>query len=380
MRPLFLFCLLWACVVTAGLARAQDTAAAQDAEAVVIPNFGTRGAVPEGLVDEFMTSFRRQVQIETGLSVDNGEFVTEGIAASLDPGFVGIIAELGQGRYGVSGEIAKASVPTATAPYVVTILIGDRQLQRSSDLLSQPLEVSDVRTSALALARLVRGFLHPADALPQGKSSLFITSRPGDAEIWIDGVLMSGMTPLLVENLAAGRYRVELRKEGYLPKTETVVLNEERIAFLDTYLTPITGGSIQVLSRPQARVFLDGTYVGVTPLAVQALPGLRTVKLERPGFEPKVLSVPVRNFWVSKVEENLIPRHDPLLFWNAPRGTVVVIDDLVRTDDYVAALPAGKHEVDVRYGLEHDRFILQTPSSGVYRLDLDAKRLVPYRP
>ena len=141
---------------------------------VVVPNFGTRGEVPDALRERFMSTFRERLAAQTGLPVAPGELVPPGIAASLDADYAPYIAELGEGRYGVSGEIVGPDAGRGRGPdYSVSILVGNRETGEVSDLISQPLVAGEVENAVEPLVEAVVGFLSPASMLPPGSASLF---------------------------------------------------------------------------------------------------------------------------------------------------------------------------------------------------------------
>ena len=349
---------------------------------VVVPNFGTRGEVPDALRERFMSTFRERLAAQTGLPVAPGELVPPGIAASLDADYAPYIAELGEGRYGISGEIVGPDAGRGRGPdYSVSILVGDRETGEVSDLISQPLVAGEVENAVEPLVEAVVGFLSPASMLPPGSASLFISSKPSDAEVFVSGVRVGKTGALEPLALAPGTYEVEFRKEGFLPYTERVVLQADRTEFVDTLLSPISGGSIQITSNPPAQVYLEGVKMGDrTPLAFRASPGLRELRLSRPGFVSQTISVPVRNFRVSRVPPvTLEPLSDQLLFWDPPSTYLVFIDGLLRPDGYVSNLVPGRHLVELRRTRNRNtRFIVDVPAAGHFELDMEGRRLVPF--
>ena len=349
---------------------------------VVVPTFGTRGEVPDALRERFMSTFRERLAAQTGLPVAPGELVPPGIAASLDADYAPYIAELGEGRYGISGEIVGPDAGRGRGPdYSVSILVGDRETGEVSDLVSQPLVAGEVENAVEPLVEAVVGFLSPASMLPPGSASLIISSEPSEAEVFVNSVRV-GLTGTLESlTLEPGAYEVEFRKEGFLPSTERVVLRADRTEFVTTTLSRISGGSIQVTSNPSAQVYLEGVKMGDrTPLAFRASPGLRELRLSRPGFVSQTISVPVRNFRVSRVPPvTLEPLSEQLLFWDPPLTYLVFIDGLLRPDGYVSNLVPGRHLVELRRTRNRNtRFIVDVPAAGHFELDMEGQRLVPF--
>ncbi len=67
---------------------------------------------------------------------------------------------------------------------------------------------------------------------------LDVSYRPIDAEVWIDDKIV-GTSPDIFRNLTIGNHTVEIRKEGYLSKTETVTIVEGQTYSLSGRLTAI---------------------------------------------------------------------------------------------------------------------------------------------
>ncbi|UCH26186.1 MAG: PEGA domain-containing protein [Trueperaceae bacterium] len=345
---------------------------------ISLPVFGTRGDVPEGLLARFMDLLREVVADTTDLEVRKGDLITAGIAGSLEPAFAGLIAELDGSRYAVSGEIARVGASEEQSPYFVNLIIVDVERERSSDLISQPLRETTLVQAATVLGQIIASFTAPLTVLPEGEAGLFISSQPAEAKVFIDGVLVGETSKLDPLRLASGRYRIELRKEGFLPEVRTVDLHDSDTRFVHFVLTSISGGSIQVSSQPSARVYLDDQFQGVTPFTLPALPGVHTIRLERDGFVSKSFSVPVRNYRVTRVSTSLDPLIDPLVFWSEDREYLVFIGSVLQVGGYAPRLRSGTTTFDVRKGAEQKLYTVEVPERGVFELDLHSGELSPF--
>jgi len=349
-----------------------SSAAAQ----ISVPSFGTRGGVSAEVVAGFMPALRQAIGRATGLSVSTGELITPGIAGSLEPEFAMLIAELDNARYAVSGEIARSQAQGGE-PYTVNLIVVDAQRKRNTDLISRPLQPSAVGDTVDALAAAVAAFTGAAVSLPTGSAGLFVSSEPGDAEVFLDGVAVGRTSNLDVLMLEPGRHDLEVRKEGFLPETRSVELRADDTSFVHVILTAISGGSIQLSANPEARVFLDGVREGTTPLTLPALPGNHTVRLERAGFNGESFAVLVRNYRVTRVSVTLKPVSDPLVFWPENRSQVVAIDGVVQNGGFAASLQPGLHTFELRGPDGATKVLRAVPDHGVFRLDLESGELVP---
>ena len=346
---------------------------------VSVPTFGTRGDVDEAVLTAFMAAFRSAVGAATGLEVRTGERITRGIAGSLDPELTMLIAEIDASRYAVSGEVARVN-DASVQDYTVNLVVVDSQVKRATDVMTAVLDPAAPARAAADLAAMVAEFTTAALELPQGDAGLFVSSEPGDAQVFVDGVAIGHTGQLDVAMLRPGRYQVELRKEGFLPDVRMVELRSGDTSFLHVILTAISGGSVQVTSYPSARVSIDGTDAGRTPATVPALPGIHTVTLERDGFLPETVYANVRNYRVTRVEVTLKPVAPLVVFWDERREVIVYVDGRLKPGGHAAGIQPGLREFELVRGGETRRYLRAVPDAGVYRLDLNTGDLVPYEP
>ncbi|HLV12721.1 MAG TPA: PEGA domain-containing protein [Trueperaceae bacterium] len=346
---------------------------------VSVPTFGTRGDVDQAALAAFMAAFRSAVGAATGLEVKSGERITPGIAGSLDPELAVLIAEVDASRYAVSGEVARVAESGGTE-YAVNLIVVDSQVGRATDLISAPFDPAAPAVAAADLAAVVAEFTTAVLELPQGDAGLFVSSEPGDAQVFVDGVAIGHTGQLDVAMLAPGRYQVELRKEGFLPEVRMVELRPSDTSFLHVILTAISGGSVQVTSYPAGRVAIDGEPAGRTPATVPALPGIHTVTVERDGFLPETVHANVRNYRVTRVEVTLTPAAPLVVFWDEQREVLVYVDGRLQPGGHAQGIAPGLREFQLVRGGETRRYLRAVPDSGVYRLDLATGELVPLAP
>ncbi len=346
---------------------------------ISVPTFGTRGGVPDELVEAFMPAFRSAVGASTGLEVRSGELITPGIAGSLEPEFALLIAELDNARFAVSGEIARIAT-AGGEPYAVNLIVVDAERSRATDLISLPLDPERIAGTTAALAADVAAFTSAVVELRRGSAGLFVSSEPGDAQVFVDGVALGHTSNLDVAMLAPGRYQLEVRKDGFLPEVRMIDLRADDTAFVHVILTAISGGSIQIASSPRAEVWLDGEVVGSTPVTVSALPGTHRVTLVRDGFVSETVDVLVRNYRVSRVQTQLLPAVDPLVFWDERREVLIFVDGQFQPGGYAEGLQAGLRTFELRSGGQTRNYLRAVPATGAFRLDLDTGELTPLAP
>lgn len=349
---------------------------AAHAEGFAVPDLPARGDVDPEVAGRFVEALRAAL-VERGQRVSAAPLITAGIAGSLEPDFAVLIAQLSITRYAVSGEVVARGA--ADGPYAVDLLAVDALEGRASDLLSRGFGLATLNAVAGEVAAVLVEFATSGPTLPVGDAGLFVSSEPRGAEVRVDGVAVgrSGAVDLL--GLAPGRYEVELRLDGYLPEVRTLDLRGGDTRFLHVEMTAIVGGSLQVVASPPADVYVDGVPVGRTPLTIAAVPGVREVRVERAGFEPRTVTTPVRGFRVTRVELELVALGDPLVVWRTDRPVRVFVDGEPQEQGH--ALPApGLRTIEVVADGTVRRWLRAVPDEGVFELDLDTGALVPLTP
>ena len=120
--------------------------------------------------------------------------------------------------------------------------------------------------------------------IKQGKLSL--DSKPQGADVYIDRKL-KGKTPLNI-NLDVGTYKVEIRKDGYLPYSLTVQIKENKVYKNTISLHPVSfKGRLKVNVQPKgALIYLDDVIMGHTFIDIEIDPGHYELKIKKEGYMP----------------------------------------------------------------------------------------------
>ena len=136
---------------------------------------------------------------------------------------------------------------------------------------------------------------------PAAEGRLLVRSSPAGARVSVDG-RDHGVTPAAIRDLARGAHRVKITRDGYAPEQRRVVITASRPA--QSITVPLARprpappraqpaasaarfvGALAVDSRPAgARVFMDGTLVGTTPMALPSVPaGSHAIRIEHDGY------------------------------------------------------------------------------------------------
>ncbi|MDD3574816.1 MAG: PEGA domain-containing protein [Methanospirillum sp.] len=191
-----------------------------------------------------------------------------------------------------------------------------------------------------------------------GAGSLQVSTTPGGASIFVDGVF-SGTTNSVIGNVPPGKRQVLITKAGYEDYEEWVYVSNLQVTTIETSLNPVTktsdGALIINTDPPGASVFLDGQFRGITetgrPLELTSIsPGPHLVYISIRNFEDYSLTVDVKAGEVTPVSVRLNPSPMPqgcgkLILNSEPAGAEIYFDDsfVGVTPGTIDTVSPGKH-------------------------------------
>ena len=127
----------------------------------------------------------------------------------------------------------------------------------------------------------------------QSNSSIYVTSMPSSAAIYIDGNKINGITPFMIDNLVAGEHRLILQQGNF---TADTTLNLEPDDVKKIHLVLKKGyGRMKVVTTPfEAKVYIDGIEKGTTPTVIRhIIAGVHQLKVAKEGYLPAEMTVGV---------------------------------------------------------------------------------------
>jgi hypothetical protein len=178
-------------------------------------------------------------------------------------------------------EVFIDDVAVGKAPLAVKVAGGRRKLELRRDGFTsfvQWLEVEDA-VSINVLPMLTR------PVVVSGK--LFVDADVPGAEVTVNGT-RRGTTPIVIDNLPAGSYTVEVAKPPAAPFKTTIQIGKGdhsvRAALAASVPAKPTTSKLTVAPRVPAEVFLDGESVGFAPFERQLSPAWYWIQVRAKGY------------------------------------------------------------------------------------------------
>ncbi|HEY0395925.1 MAG TPA: PEGA domain-containing protein [Candidatus Elarobacter sp.] len=195
-------------------------------------------------------------------------------------------------------------------------------------------------------------------AVPTG--SLYVTTLPSGADVWIDGTYV-GRSPLVLGGLPAGRHSVGLAKTGWTPQQLDASVVAAQTTLTSTKLEPVARsgfrlpGTVAVHGLVAEAVFVDGVPASPSKDGTYPVPaGTHELTFRTPrGRLSRTVTI-----W-PQTRTDVVLQADV----EAPRASVVA-----PAEDYVPhdAIKIVAERVVIRYG-NHE--VAGRLGSTVYRVD-----------
>ncbi len=126
------------------------------------------------------------------------------------------------------------------------------------------------------------------------KGALDLECSVDGAKVWVDGKMV-GTAPISQQALGVGSHTIKISKLGYIEHSQRIVIREGKTVRVSADLLPKSGVIKVTANVLGARLFVDGTEVGKTPLELEVKPGRRTVIVRaagHPDYQKIIKSVP----------------------------------------------------------------------------------------
>ena len=184
----------------------------------------------------------------------------------------------------------------------------------------------------------------------QGNCSLYITSRPSGADIYIDGIPSDRQTPVMLTGLAPGKRLIRLERGEYVAEKEVIL--EEGIFTRHELILHLGRVKIEIHSQPDSVMVIVGSReVGSTPILVEINdPGAYNLRFFKEHYMPKdtVIHFPERITYQVSVA---LERSAVLQIDSDPPGADVFLDREIRGNTPLKTeVSAGEHGLQLMLG------------------------------
>ncbi|WP_461867042.1 PEGA domain-containing protein [Thermococcus sp.] len=156
---------------------------------------------------------------------------------------------------------------------------------------------------------------------------LVLYSEPSGAEVYINGHYR-GETPLRLK-LPPGTYSLKVTKEMYKDHITNITLSAGERKRISIQLSSILNSLpiLKVSSSPLgAKVYINGSYRGKTPLILQLYPGTYKIKLAKDEYTVYTTTITLKIGENRSISVNLTPAFGYLSVTSNPSGAKVYVD------------------------------------------------------
>jgi TolB-like protein len=188
-----------------------------------------------------------------------------------------------------------------------------------------------IRTIGEKLLKKMKGDEIGGDPPPSNaKGSLRIESNPPGAKVFVGGLEISGVTPVMVPNLPVGDMTIVISCEGYGDVSQNIVIQPDKQESLSITL-PKLQGVLTVKSKPVgAKVYLDNIEKGLTTPAGLALIGVSVgrhkIKVVCDRYRDWTTDIDVINQSNKVISAELIGLPSKVIISTSPKGALVQLD------------------------------------------------------
>lgn len=189
---------------------------------------------------------------------------------------------------------------------------------------------------------------------------LDISSVPVKADIYINGKHY-GTTPRIISDLLIGDYTMKLEKQGCASVTKKITIEENTTLAIKEELA--NGKEVVIKTDTSGdKVYIDGNYVGTTPLTTNLSYGKHEIKATR-GNQTAINNIEVT---ISSDKQEYVLAFGKMVTINSSaKGDVIYVDgNKVGTTPMEIDFSLGKHEVEVRRGKLYETKDLQVTKNS----------------
>ncbi len=253
----------------------------------------------------------------------------------------------------VAASVTLDGMQMGTTPFSTSLAPG-----RHLVMVSQKDYESSYRTFELGAVSVVEHFkLQPVT------SAVLILSDPPGATVTRDGAT-AGITPLLLPEVAVGRYRIDIALTGYKPQQVELNIAGSTPQRINANLVS-SSATLDVTSIPEkASVTVNGIYRGVTPIKVDKIQeGQSVLEVVADGYAPYKEQLQLAAGEIFAVHAPLLALPSKLSIVSIPDGARVYVENQFKgeTPLELDKISAGSYRIRV----EKDGFELMARTIDV---------------
>lgn len=225
----------------------------------------------------------------------------------------------------------------------------------ASEAVTHNGELKTLETALIKLAGELTGgpSTTTASSAPGGQVGIILVkSHPNQATIMLNGKRLRKKTDAMLQNIPIGKHELVVYK-GNLGAKKEIFLLPNKIEELELTLEPMKE-NVQIRSLPSASVYLDGRFLGKTPLINKIEVGTHQIEYRLDGYQTLSKTIRVQPFVTNSISERL-EKLTQLSISSSPTGAEVYLDKklLGQTPLTVSTTPGG-HRLEVKYPDYHD--------------------------
>ncbi len=187
--------------------------------------------------------------------------------------------------------------------------------------------------------------------------NIYIKTNPDGAQIFLDSMNTSKVTPDTLKNIVTGLHIITLKKSGYIDTSFIVSVTENSTVSRTIELkAAVTKGSVYIESSPAgAQIFLDDLNTNkLTPDTLKNIvAGLHKITLKENNYIDTTIEVTVINNTTISKSVILTPKvnRGNIYISSNPGGAQVYLDSINTgkiTPDTLKYIPAGNHKITLK--------------------------------
>jgi len=194
---------------------------------------------------------------------------------------------------------------------------------------------------------------------------VLINSSPSGADVQIDGA-DRGKTPMFVQNLPLGKYRLKASSPGYSPKEMDLVISDRTPMRLNVNLSS-DSAMLDLSSKPDgAEVILNGIAKGKTPCVIDRIPsGSSQIEISMEGYVPYKQTLTLQAGQVEKMTAVLKSIPAELTVVTIPSKARIYVDNQFKGESPVTLSNLAPGEYRIRAELIGCEPLARTVKLGI---------------